>query len=333
MENIKPMKLPKVSIIILNWNGKSDTLECLTSIQKINYSNYSIIVVDNDSSDGSVPAIRASFPNITLIVAGKNLGFAEGNNVGMRHALESNTDYILLLNNDTWVDKNFLSHLVTEAGKTNNAFVYGPAIFYAEPKDTLWFAGAKWNTDKLAFDFPLQNSRIEYLPKEPFESDYICGAAMFFHHSVTEQIGLLDDRFFLVWEESDWCFRARKAGYNSLVIPNAKIWHKIGVSFGSESSPLRLFFSARNRLLWIEKNLSHRLALKTALQTIWKILPTFIKSKTPNTPLVKRFIWALLDYLKSWGDLFSNKAKQARLLGIVNYLLRAFGDCPTSLRK
>jgi len=322
-----------VFIIILNWNGKEDTLECLTSVAKINYSTYELIVVDNGSTDNSVKAIRSQFPNVHIIETKENLGFAEGNNVGIRHALSSGSDFILLLNNDTWVDKNFLDHLVTEAKITNNAFIYGPTIFYADKKNTIWFSGAKWNTDKLAFDFPLQNHLKHELPSKPFETDYICGAAMFFHRSIAEKIGLLDKRFFLVWEESDWCFQARKEGYKSLIVPNAQIWHKIGVSFGSESSPLRLFFSARNRLLWIEKNLSHQLALKTAFQSIWSIIPSFILSKQNNATLVKRFFWSLIAYIKSWNDLLTNKARQARLLGVFNYILRIFGNCPSILRK
>jgi len=322
-----------VSIIILNWNGKADTLECLASVHQINYPNYKIIVVDNGSSDDSVSAIRTSYPEITLIETGENLGFAEGNNVGIRYALESNTDYILLLNNDTCVDKDFLDHLVSEADKTNNAFVYGPSIFYADRKNTLWFAGARWNSEKLIFGYPLQNSLAEDLPAAPFESDYICGAALFFHRSVAEQIGLLDDRFFLAWEESDWCFRAKKQGYKSLIIPNAKIWHKVSASFGSESSPLRLFFIARNRLLWIEKNLSRKLAITAMFKTLHSIQPHFKFYKKPDTSLIKNIYWAILAYFNSWKDMFYNKSRQARLLGVICYLLRIFGDAPSRVRK
>jgi len=323
---------PRTSIIILNWNGKDDTLECLSSVTNINYCNYEIILVDNGSSDDSVAEIRSQFPIVHVIEAGENLGFAEGNNVGIRYALSTGTDYVLILNNDTWVDEQFLDHLVSEAIKTDNQFVYGPAIYYAEPKNMIWFAGAKWNNEKLAFDFPLQNSLSDQLPNEPFESDYICGAALFFHRSVAEEIGLLDERFFLVWEESDWCYRARNAGYPSRIVPASKIWHKIGVSFGSESSPLRLFFSARNRLLWIEKNLSRKLALKTAFQVIRSISPKLIVSDS-NALLIKRLIWALLTYFRSWKELFTNKSRHARLLGVLNYLIRNFGDAPSILRK
>ncbi|MBE0470378.1 MAG: glycosyltransferase family 2 protein [Methyloprofundus sp.] len=324
---------PIVDIILLNWNGLEDSMDCLDSLSQSDYKNSRIIVVDNGSTDDSVQSIRMAYPDITLIETGQNLGYAEGNNVGIRYALESNTDYILLLNNDTWVDKNFLDYLVSEAEKTNNAFVYGPAIFYAEPKDTLWFAGAKWNTDKLSFDFPLQNSPKEGLSNLPFESDYICGAALFFHRSIAEKIGLLDAKFFLVWEESDWCFRAKRAGYKSLIVPDSQIWHKIGVSFGSESSPLRLFFSARNRLLWIEKNLSFVLATKTAFQTLRAILPRYGISKEKSIALPKRFIWALSTYFNSWKDMMHNKSRQARLLGVFCYLFRVFGDAPSILRK
>lgn len=327
------MSIPKVTIIILNWNGKEDTLECLSSVSNINYFNYELVIVDNGSSDDSVDSIRSQFPQVHIIETGKNLGFAEGNNVGIRYALSCGADYILVLNNDTWVEKDFLKHLVSEAVNTDNQFVYGSAIYYAEPDNMIWFAGAKWNNDKLTFDFPLQNSLSDHLPSRPFESDYICGAALFFHRSIPEQIGLLDEKFFLVWEESDWCYRARKAGYPSLIVPDSKIWHKIGVSFGSESSPLRLFFSARNRLLWIEKNRSRRLAIKTAFQTTCSILPKLRISNDSSTPFIKRLHWSLLAYMSSWKELLTHGARRARLLGVINYLIRNFGDCPDMLRK
>ncbi len=327
------MNLTKIAVIILNWNGKHDTLECLSSIAKINYPDFDVVVVDNGSTDDSVNAIRSNFTNVEIIETGENLGFAEGNNVGIRHALSSGSEYILLLNNDTWVDKDFLSNLVSEAKNTDNRFVYGPAIYYAEPDDMIWFAGAKWNDKKLTFDFPLQNSLSDQLPTTPFETDYICGAALFFHRSIAEKIGLLDKKFFLVWEESDWCYRAKNSGYPSLIVPSSKIWHKIGVSFGSESSPLRLFFSARNRLLWIEKNLSRKLAIKTAFHLIYSIFPKFIVSTDSNALLIKRLHWAFLAYLSSWKDMLSNSSRRARLLGVLNYLIRNFGDCPALLRK
>lgn len=327
------MNIAKVTIIILNWNGKNDTLECLSSISKINYSNFDVVVVDNGSTDDSVNAINTNFPDLHIIETGKNLGFAEGNNVGIRYALAAGSDYLLVLNNDTWVDRDFLKRLVSEAVNTDNRFVYGPAIYYAEPDNMIWFAGAKWNNDKLTFDFPLQKSLSGQLPSEPFASDYICGAALFFHRSVPEQVGLLDNKFFLVWEESDWCYRARNAGYPSLIVPDSKIWHKIGVSFGSESSPLRLFFSARNRLLWIEKNISRKLAIKTSFQLICSILPKFKLSKNSNAIFIKRFTWALLAYSNSWKDMLSNSSRRARLLGVLNYLIRNFGDCPAILRR
>ena len=327
------MSAAKITVIILNWNGKHDTLTCLSSISEINYSNFDVIVVDNGSSDGSVKAIRKQHPDITIIETGENLGFAEGNNVGIRQALSSGSEYLLLLNNDTWVDKEFLNNLASEAKKTENQFVYGPVIYYAEPDNMIWFAGAKWNNKKLTFDYPLQNSLSDQLPTAPFKTDYICGAALFFHRSIAEKIGLLDKKFFLVWEESDWCYRAKNAGHPSLIVPNSKIWHKIGVSFGSESSPLRLFFSARNRLLWIEKNLSRKLAIKTAFQVIYSISPKFSISTDINTNLIKRLYWALLAYLISWKGMLTNTPRRARLLGVLNYLIRNFGDCPAILRK
>src|SRR3989304_8553833 len=132
--------LPPVYVIVLSWNGKNDTLECLASLQQLTYPNARVVVVDNASSDGTCDAIRSAFPNIELIVNNSNLRFAGGNNVGIRRSLERGAKYVLVLNNDTVVDRDFLSRLVEAAESDKKIGVVGPKIYYYDKPRRIWFA-------------------------------------------------------------------------------------------------------------------------------------------------------------------------------------------------
>lgn len=139
---------PQVFIIILNWNGKTDTLACLNSLQKITYSNQEVVVIDNGSSDDSVAQIKTLYPEVIILETGENLGYAEGNNVGIRYALEHHAEFILLLNNDTIVAPDVLDQLANAALQNPEAGVFGATLFYMDKPDTVWFAGAQWNAKK-----------------------------------------------------------------------------------------------------------------------------------------------------------------------------------------
>ncbi|WP_022948507.1 glycosyltransferase family 2 protein [Methylohalobius crimeensis] len=249
---------PKVSIIILNWNGRDDTLACLDSVFKIDYPNFDVVVVDNGSTDDSVPAIRKAFPQAHLIETGKNLGYAGGNNVGIQYALNNKADYIFVLNNDTTVAPDVLTHLVQAAEKHPEAAVLGPVIYEMERPETIWTAGEAFGEGFTCVHLRQGESETVLNKDDGRTVDWVTGAAFFTRSSALRDIGLFDERYFLVYEESDWCFRARRAGYSCLIVPQASVWHKVGSAFGSESSPLRTYFSTRNRLLFAEQNLPKR---------------------------------------------------------------------------
>jgi hypothetical protein len=137
------MKHKKVFIIILNWNGKEDTLACLASVRNIDYSNFDTIVIDNGSSDESVKAIQKKFPEVKIIEIGKNRGYAGGNNVGIQYALENGADYILLLNNDTIVDSQLLKALINATLQIQQPGILSPKIYYFESRNKIWYAGAQ----------------------------------------------------------------------------------------------------------------------------------------------------------------------------------------------
>jgi GT2 family glycosyltransferase len=246
------MDLPKVAIIILNWNGLADTLACLESLYRMDYPNSEIIVVDNGSVDESVPVIPKRFPAVTLIENGKNMGFTGGNNVGLRHALAQGADYALLLNNDTEVAPDFLRQLVQAMEADPTVGIAGPTIYYHEQADVIWSAGGAIDWRRGSTRMVGLNERDEgQFGAEPHTVDFVTGCATLVRQAVMEQVGLLDERFFAYYEETEWCVRVRQAGFKIVHVPQAKVWHKIPLD-GRESSPLVHYYMTRNRLLFLK---------------------------------------------------------------------------------
>lgn len=241
----------KVSIIIVNWNGYIDTLECLKSLENIEYPNYEVVIVDNGSTDNSVLEIKKHYPKHLLIETNENLGFAGGNNVGIRYALDHGTDQILLLNNDTVVDKYFLKKLVDHSISNQNIGIVGPLIYYFKEKKKLWWQGGNFD-----FWFNFCDYSFDKVPEKPYQSSFISGCALLIKKDVIEKIGLLNEDYFLYYEDADWCFRAKKEGYNCTIIPSSIIWHKVSSSSGSSLKPQNQYYFIRNKMLFAFRNFS-----------------------------------------------------------------------------
>lgn len=279
-KKFKIMNKPKIFIILINWNGRKDTLECLESLSKINYSNFKVVIVDNGSTDGSVQAIQERFPDVDILEAKKNFGFTGGNNLAMRYALKRNAEFIFLLNNDTVVDPDIINELLSASEPFNYEGIFGAKIYYYSEPNKIWYAGAKWDSKK--FGFVNQNHRRFETQRDSNkieETAYVNGCALFLSTNVLKKIGLFDERFFLTYEETDLCYRARAFGYKSILVPKAKVWHKVSVSFGGELSPLFIYFMTRNRLLWSEIHLS----LKERIRLYYKTLNDFVRYFFPKT--------------------------------------------------
>jgi hypothetical protein len=245
----------KVSIIILNWNGKDDTIECIKSIKRNNYKNYEITVVDNGSEDGSVSEIRKYFldSEVNIIENKRNLGFAGGNNVGIRYAIKGSADYILLINNDTTVDEDFLRELVKAGELDNKAGILGPKIcFYGEPK-RIWFAGGKvnWLKNKGTHIGLDEIDQEQYNNKK--EVDYLTGCCLLIKREVVKKIGDLSEDYFLYYEDTDFSLRTRKAGYKCLYVPKSTIYHKVSRST-KPGSPSYIYYHTRNGLVLSKRN-------------------------------------------------------------------------------
>jgi GT2 family glycosyltransferase len=243
---------PKVAIIIVNWNRERDVLDCLDSLSRIEYPNYQIIVVDNASVDGSVASIQKEYSGVMLIESKENVGFVEGNNIGIKAAMAQGADYSLLLNNDTLVAPNFLNDLVAAAEENPKVAVTGPTIFYAGYPNVVWSAGGAINwrrgvTRMLGLD---EEDRGQFGDK-PRAVDFVTGCALLVKMRILNEVGLLDPRFFAYYEETEWCVRIRNKGFTILYVPTSKIWHKIGRDERA-TSPNVHYYMTRNRLLFLK---------------------------------------------------------------------------------
>ncbi|MGQ9627043.1 MAG: glycosyltransferase family 2 protein [Anaerolineae bacterium] len=216
---------PRVAVIVLNWNGLEDTLECLESLRRLDYPNYEVILVDNGSADGSPEVIRKHFPEVKIIENRANLGFVAGNNVGMAFALMDGADCIFLLNNDTHVDENCLRELARAAKSSPEIGIVGPLmhrIFQPEITDM----GGDFNFWTGSVRLRRFNRKGEKL--QPI--DYVWGCGFFVKAEVLREIGLFDPCYVAYFEDADFCMRARARGYRTVVATNAQMWHKIGRS-------------------------------------------------------------------------------------------------------
>lgn len=261
----------KLGVVVLNWNGKDVTPRCLESISRSSCPPDQIVVVDNASTDGSADLVRGAFPQVVLIVNDSNLGFAEGNNVGIRYLLERAFDLILLLNNDTVLDAQALCEL-KRAAETQPAAAYGATIYELAAPGALWYAGGSIN--RLTLD-----ARHETVPEEvrgaPRPTDFITGCCLMFRADALRSIGLLDKDFFAYYEDVDWCLRARTSGVRLLYVPDAIVHHDVSHSFRrtgareekaaqyswAQSRPLVLYLAYRNRLLLARKHARNKLHL------------------------------------------------------------------------
>jgi hypothetical protein len=239
---------PKIGIIIVNYNGEEYTNSCIRSIFKSSYQNYLIVVIDNASTDNSVQLLEEEFNNkIILIKNEDNLGFSGANNIGIKYALKNGCEYVLLLNNDTETDKDLMKNMVDASIKNNNAIISPKIYYYDEPKK-IWAAGGCLTWKKgLSFHYGFNEiDRGQFEVRK--EINFATGCCILIHKSVFEKIGFLAEEYFLYFEDTDFCVRAKRAGIKILYEPSAKLWHKVSSTTGGEESIITLYYGNRNRL-------------------------------------------------------------------------------------
>jgi len=301
---VSPMDMPMVFIVILNWNGIADTLECLASVRKLDYPAARTLVVDNGSHDGSPARLKAECPDIALIEHPYNLGFTGGANAGIQHALAHGADYVWLLNNDSIVEPHSLSALITAAESDEAMGLLSPLIYDLSDERRLLFGG-NWAFADLA------QLRFAAGPKPPADSPdasagrplLLWGTALLIKSSVIRRIGYLDDRYFAYHEDLDYSLRALAAGFRTAIEPEAAVYHKAD-NFSRLKSPFKMYLFSRNLLLFCSTHLSG-LARYTYLP---------------------KYVALVIRQAADLRDMNNDAAADACLDGVWNALLRRYGS-------
>lgn len=229
---------PICYVVVLNWNGWQNTVDCVDSVAASNYPNLRIVVVDNGSTDDSVRQLRSRFPTLTILENAANLGFSGGCNAGINFSLENSAEYVWLLNNDTTVAHDALSALIDVAESNAEIGAVGAVIFERGSDNVQAWGGGSIN-------FLTGAPRHFHRPPPLSELDYLTGASLLLRRKALANVGLLDeDRFFLYWEDVDLGFRLRKAGWKLAVAQSARVWHADSASTGRLSPIKDVYFSA-----------------------------------------------------------------------------------------
>lgn len=282
--------MAKTFVVMLNWNSKEMTAECIRSLFGMKEKDYEIIVVDNGSRDDSVSYLRQMFPEIIVIANENNLGFTGGCNVGIARALELGAEFILLVNNDVLVDEKLLGELLADAERNPQAGMVSPKIYYYDKPEVLWWAGGNY---KSWSGLP----RVRGLRRQDGEKygasreiDWATGCVLLLRSSALRKAGCFNEAFFNYVDDLDISLRVRDAGYTIRFVPQGKVWHKVGVdNLKNSGEHTRVFFSTRN-LLW----LTNMRATPMRWIVFW---PNFVSRQVPRV-IAKSLLYRDLRILK-----------------------------------
>lgn len=245
---------PHVTFVVVNWNQRQLTLDCLASLREQRYLPFNIVLVDNGSEDDSVAAVRAVFPEVIIRENGANLGVAAANNVGIQFALDNGADLIFLLNNDTVVAPDMLDHLVAVVESEATLASAGPTMLYFGAPETIWCAGNRVNrlTGKPRALYAGQTLNA-VAGLKPLPVDFIASCAVLIKAQAFRDVGLMDERYFIYFDETDWFFRASTRGWRHVYVSEARMWHKVSATMGTVS-PASDYYMWRNALLFVSMN-------------------------------------------------------------------------------
>jgi len=307
--------MPKVFIIILNWNGLKDTLECLGSVYQLDYSDFEVIVVDNCSSDSPSDVIRREFPQVVVIENNENLGYSGGNNAGIRFALAQDADYIWLLNNDTVIEPDALHNLVAEVEKEPDVGIAGSKIYFFDCPNKIWFAGSHINWWRGATNHIGWGEIDLGQYDDVMAMDRVTGCSMLVKREVCTKVGILDENYFLYAEEVDWCVRARKAGFKCIFVPSSIVYHKISVSVSRVGNWNKMFdyYNTRNFLYLIKKS------FRFPLREIMLLSLMIVSVRWEKRNLIRAIVSMVVPKLRL------EPSMSPQLFAIKDFLLRRMG--------
>lgn len=249
------MTEPAWYAVVLSWNGREDTLRCLDSLAAVTGPPIRVVCVDNGSTDGSVEAIRKRHPEVHVIENGANLGFSGGNNVGLRWALDQGASWLGLVNNDAVVAQDTFAGFAKVAAARPQAGALAGKLYLTERPDRIWFAGQRYLT-WLGY-----SGRARGLGRPDSEryrrvvpTDRAAGGLMAVSRRAIDRAGLLDEDLFAYVEDVDWSLRIREAGFQVLLAPEARAWHRVAGSTGGASSTHNLYYGTRNTIVVCERH-------------------------------------------------------------------------------
>lgn len=315
-----------IAVVTINWNGADNTLRCLAALRASERVAWHLYVVDNASTDGSTDRLAREMSadgqrgdgDATLIRSSVNGGWTGGNNLGIKRALAAGHDLVFILNNDAFVRPGTLAILIDtlaieSRGGAATLPVLGP-VHQGTGSASYDFRGSHRDpkTDIPVRTLPAHQGLETHQPTYP--TSYISGAGMLIHRRHFDAIGLFDDRFYLNFDDTDWCARAERTGFPLLMVRDAIIDHVGSASIGGVTSPLQTYFMTRNRLLYAEKHGTARSRLRLLRRQIWRA-----------RELTSGSAWHML--LPQ-----ADPVAFAFRRGLIDYVTRRFGDCPDSIR-
>jgi len=284
--------LKNVFVVILNYKGLDDTVECIESLKMVkSVYNVTLVVVDNASGDGSADGISDKFDDIIMIKSETNLGYAGGNNLGIRYAIKNGADYVIVINNDTVVEEDFIESLVNNYDEDTG--ICAPVIYYYNNRQGIWSSGGKYF--KLKGSYSMTKDGIE----KPTENDFVTGCCFLISTDVLNRVGFLPEEYFLYFEDTDFCYKIRQKGLKIKVVPQSKIYHKVSKSTGVKS-PLNIYYYSRNKLLFILENFTglkkiYAFAVNYIIRMV-RIVQYFLLGEKK---LSKALVWAIKDCKKT----------------------------------
>jgi len=246
------ISLPSVTAVILNTNRRMDTLACIASLIDDGYPRLQMLILDNGSTDGSIEAIQAEYPQARIHRLAENLGYAGNNNVGLRLALERGADWVLVLNEDVVLGADSIERMLGAAEGDERAGIVGPLVLHYDEPQVIQSAGgllgAGWQSTHIG-----QNTDNQGQFNTPRQVDWVSGCCLLARRAMIEALGGFDERFFYYWEETEWCLRARRAGWRVYLVPTANVWHK-GVQRNYQPGPNTTYYWGRNWLKMLAKH-------------------------------------------------------------------------------
>jgi GT2 family glycosyltransferase len=308
-----------VAVVILNWNTWRDTISAVQSVRASRGPAPHVVVVDNGSGDGSEGQLRAWDPGLHIVQTGANLGWSGGNNRGILAAQAAGCNQVLLLNSDARLRPDTLEVLLRALQDHPEAACAGALVVDASDTDRIEFGGARINP-RTEMPRPLHGRRAAIeLPVQPVACAMVKGCAMLLGAAGLARVGLLAEDYFLNFDDTDWCFRARALGLDCLLVPQAVVEHQGAVSFGGTGGPLYRYFVTRNALLFARRHLGLRGRFYAWRGVFWELRQALAGTATGVPPeagagqrarVATAVLWAALDGLR-----------------------RHTGDCPAMVRR